>query len=433
MPATSSSASDPSSTTITSSRSATVWAARASRHRCKARGRSRVGTTTEINSWSFELSAPSGLASLGNSLDRRGVGGAELEEGLDELALFEVFRLSVDAPDVVLCTVDDVQRRQHRSPHGVILVVVSVETVSAARLQIFEPFEIVLQGRDCALEARVVHRIRPRNQHLDSIDDLARIDQADTSKLLGSELDRLLVGHLPDVVALEAEVLDTQARGSRPDHVFAPRAVVLHPAGTRVRIMEIDPVVRKRLVLGRHQGHEHQVPIPQLSRRGLYGRRRRRVEAEHELAQWDARDDGVDVMLEGVAVLAQDDAAHAAVRVLYRDTPLVEVDPDSSLFVARGERLPHLSRTEAWIAELFDQRRDVLPLESEHGQHRLAEGEVLDPLRRPERPDLRPRDPPDLLRVGAEECLVETASKPRRHPILERLGVIIAMAGRPEI
>jgi hypothetical protein len=36
-----------------------------------------------MNGWSVESRAPSGRASLGNSLDGRGVGGAELEERFD--------------------------------------------------------------------------------------------------------------------------------------------------------------------------------------------------------------------------------------------------------------------------------------------------------------------------------------------------------------
>ena len=58
-----------------------------------------------------------------------------------------------------------------------------------------------------------------------------------------------LVGHLPDLVALEAEVLDPEAGRARSDHARAPGAEVLDAAGTRPRVVEVDPVVRERLGL----------------------------------------------------------------------------------------------------------------------------------------------------------------------------------------
>src|SRR5207302_1047529 len=52
----------------------------------------------------------------------------------------------------------------------------------------------------------------------------------------------------------------------------------------------------------------------------------------------------------------------------------------------------------------------------------MPEGEVLDALRGPLRTHLGAGNPPDLLRVGAEEALVEPPPEPRRDPVLERLG-----------
>ena len=102
-------------------------------------------------------------------------------------------------------------------------------------------------------------------------------------------------------------------------------------------------------------------------------RRRRRVQTEHEVAQRDAGDNGVDVVLENVAVLTQNDALHPIFRVLQSHATVVEMNVDPCLTGALGERFPHLSRAQPGITEFLDQRRNVLALEAKDAQYRLAE------------------------------------------------------------
>ena len=94
---------------------------------------------------------------------------------------------------------------------------------------------------------------------------------------------------------------------------------------------------------------------------------------------------------------------------------LAELDRDP---VPLGEHrlhpLPHLAGAEAGVAELLDQRRHVGALEPDDRQERRPEREVLDPLGRPQRADLRARDAPDLLGVRAEERVVEPARRTAR-------------------
>src|SRR5436309_874536 len=123
-------------------------------------------------------------------------------------------------------------------------------------------------------------------------------------------------------------------------------------------------------------------------------------------------------MLEDVSVLADDDALDSAVSVLQRGDAMVEAHRNSALLRARGERLPHLARAEARVAELFDQRRHVPPLESEDREDRLPEREVLDPLCCPQRADLRAWDAPYLFRVRTEEGVVEPSAEARGDPLL---------------
>src|SRR5262249_26345530 len=62
-----------------------------------------------------------------------------------------------------------------------------------------------------------------------------------------------------------------------------------------------------------------------------------------------------------------------------------------------------------------------------------AEGEVLDPLRRPQCADLRARNPPHLFGVRAEERLVQPPAEARRHPLLERVRFRPPPTCRPQV
>src|SRR5439155_24038081 len=144
--------------------------------------------------------------------------------------------------------------------------------------------------------------------------------------------------------------------------------------------------------------------------------------------------DRVDGVFEDVAVLPQNDAADPTLGVLDRDAALVQVHRDPALLHAYGEGLPHLPWAEPRVPELLDQRRHVLATYPQDREHRLAEREVLDPLRRPERADLRAGNAPELLGVGAEERVVQTPPEARRHPFLERFGLRAAVpCRRPQV
>src|SRR5439155_25472430 len=140
-----------------------------------------------------------------------------------------------------------------------------------------------------------------------------------------------------------------------------------------------------------------------------------------------------DRVLRRVAVRADDDAGDVVVLALDRGDAMVQDDRDAELLDSLLEALPHLTRAEARVLELLDQRRDVLPAQAEDRHRRLPEREVLDPLRGPLRPDLRSGDPPDLLGVGAEEGVVEPAAEADRNPLLERLRLPLAIARAPEV
>ena len=95
---------------------------------------------------------------------------------------------------------------------------------------------------------------------------------------------------------------------------------------------------------------------------------------------------------------------------------------------AVARRLPHHARSLAGIAEAFQQRlgrhavvgRPVEPQRSpEPVEHRPAQAQPLDALRRPVRGHRVARHPPHLLGIGLEEDRIQLVAELVDHPVLE--------------
>ena len=82
-------------------------------------------------------------------------------------------------------------------------------------------------------------------------------------------------------------------------------------------------------------------------------------------------------------------------------------------------RAPHHPGSEPRVVELLDEGLDGRPRLDEHAEDGRPEREVLDPLRRPLRLELRAGDAPHLLRIGLEEGPEEPAAEAVGHPLLE--------------
>ena len=87
-----------------------------------------------------------------------------------------------------------------------------MQPVPPERLEIVERREVAAQLGDVLAVAAYVHRIRLRHAHLDAVDDISRIDEPDAAHLVGRQGNGVLVRQLPEVVALEAEIFDAEAR-----------------------------------------------------------------------------------------------------------------------------------------------------------------------------------------------------------------------------
>ena len=220
------------------------------------------------------------------------------------------------------------------------------------------------------------------------------VDQADAGHLLGREGDRVLVGHLPDVVALEAEVLDAEARRA----LRAPCPRSRRRSSGRGR----------RGCRGR--GCRSSCPGTAAARRASARRGRSRGSAGCSAAASTSGGGGgsrlLTSSLSGMLETTESTGARCTspfdwtTMLVTREpsvpdarTAVLEVHRDALALDPLGDPLPHLARTEPRVAELLDQRRHLALVEAEHREERSEEREVLDPLRRPLRADLRSRDP----------------------------------------
>ena len=89
-----------------------------------------------------------------------------------------------------------------------------------------------------------------------------------------------------------------------------------------------------------------------------------------------------------------------------------------------GHHLPHLAGAETRVLEFLDQGRGVVRAR-ERVPDRLEQRQVLDPLRRPVRPNLGAGHAPDLLRVGLEEMAEQAIAEAVHHPVFEGLFLLV--------
>ena len=231
-----------------------------------------------------------------------------------------------------------------------------------------------------------------------------------------------LVRHRPDVVALEAEVLDAEAgrararpcpRSRRRSSGRGRRACP--GRGGRSSCPGTARARRSSARRGRGRGSAgagggHAPP------RAAAGR------AEDEIAERDGREDAVDRARRSPSVPLDDDARRRARR--RGGSPGSAGSSCTGIPRPRRARegLPHLARAQARIAELLDQGRHVRAAQAERSTASPCQSEkFLIRWAAHSDADLATRDAPDLLRVRAEEGVVEAPAEAGRDPVLERL------------
>src|SRR5438477_1948733 len=144
--------------------------------------------------------------------------------------------LGVHGPEVVLRAAHEVLHRAHCGEHRVVRVVVAMQAIAAHLLEVADGLEPRADRSDPRLVVAVVHRIGLRHAHGVAALNLGAISQPELLELTRREFDELLVAHVPQLVALEAEVLEPDA-GLRlvGHHPRTPRAVVLDASHLHAR------------------------------------------------------------------------------------------------------------------------------------------------------------------------------------------------------
>ena len=242
-----------------------------------------------------------------------------------------------------------------------------------------------------------------------------------------AERDELGVGARPQAVALEAEVLEAQARLARlRHHRPAPVVEVLDAADLHARRVDVDPVVGKQVVALQHQRDHEEVAVPE-ALGGRAARLRRRLDRARAPARAAASSRSRDRPRNarspsGVSARTRRDAAAVASRLPSpggrsstwlpsRDDAIAAALPTSGPGPRRGYWNSLIS-----VLIAVDRLLSDAAVED-----RLRERQALDALGGPLGADLGARDAPDLLRVGLEEDLVQPLAEPVGDPLLEVL------------
>ncbi len=109
----------------------------------------------------------------------------------------------------------------------------------------------------------IVNRVRLRLTDDASIDNIGLGNEADLGDFLFRQRDQFLVARVPQTVALEAEVFETERSSCLRRHFRGPRTEILHASHFHRRIVDVDPVVREQLRLFHDQGDGKEIAVTQ--------------------------------------------------------------------------------------------------------------------------------------------------------------------------
>ena len=158
--------------------------------------------------------------------------------------LFVVFLVDVDIPEVVRLSQSQVASGVKPGEHGMILVIVTVQSVAADGLNVIHSGDEILNGREAIPVVGVVDRIRLRHPEDATVLNDFRLDQADMLELAFAEFDQFGVAGAPEPVSLVAEVFEAKAApGLVRNHRRTPVLEILDPTDLDVGLVDVNPVV----------------------------------------------------------------------------------------------------------------------------------------------------------------------------------------------
>src|ERR1700733_229086 len=244
--------------------------------------------------------------------------------------------------------------------------------------------------------------------------------QTESIELSGGKVDQLVISQGPKSVAGVAEILQSDACVPRiGHHVWRPRSEILDSPDFDLGIMNINPVVGKRITVVENQCDDQKVAVFELPRcvHDLLGRRR--IDASNEIGKCHARDKFIGSYSKwSCRSIAAADHYRLDMVASANDSLDAAIQPDfaAALMNQIAPLLPHHSGPEAGIIKFLDQTggvicsRDCVP-------DRFSQRQILDALCRPIRRDLRAWNAPDLFRVGPEEIMIEPSAKTIYDPL----------------
>src|SRR5690606_37311460 len=121
-----------------------------------------------------------------------------------------------------------------------------------------------------------------------AVEDLRRSCQTQRGYFALSERNQLIVACIPQLVALETEVFETEAGFRRlRSHLRTPVFEVLHASELHVRLVDVDPGIGKKVRRVDDERNRQEVAVAQAPRGGEHVGGRRRVQRLHQLTEGD--------------------------------------------------------------------------------------------------------------------------------------------------
>ena len=363
------------------------------------------------------------------------------------LLCFLVVFVGVDVPDVLLVrkALLDVAHGLEGRHHGVVHVVVAVLAVAADAVEVRDAVELGAYNRERFVGIEV-SGVGLLDAVADGVFDRRLLNDAHLGELLDGHRDEVFIPHLPECIALAAEVLEAEPDLMRWVWYEIRRPVVedLQAAHADVRLLHVDPAVGRdvaerglcRLVrqaeLVGEDADRDEVAVGQLLSRclGFIGQSAVR-QFVSQLGYGHAGENVVCFERHFTIWRLDDDAGQLLACAEQADDAALEAHFAAHLLDFLAHRLPELSRAVLRIEEAVDEGCFLLArlLAAEEVGKGLADGDPLDALAAPVGVDGVRVSSPDLVCVVAEEHAVELLAKAVDHEVLEALFFPRADAG----
>src|SRR5690606_26390869 len=98
--------------------------------------------------------------------------------------------------------------------------------------------------------------------HNVAVKNLRRVTEADLADLALGLFNQVVIGTVPEGIALEAEILHAEAGGGWVrHHLRAPVLEVLNTADGNGRVMDVNPIIGEHLLFAEHKRNDEEVAI----------------------------------------------------------------------------------------------------------------------------------------------------------------------------